>query len=38
MRRADLSTALDTPLQLAGKIAGQGGKAARGGDLGDVRP
>ena len=30
MRRADLSTALDTPLQLAGKIAGQGGKAARG--------
>ena len=33
MRRADLSTALDTPLQLAGKIAGQGGKAARGGDL-----
>lgn len=32
-RRADLSTALDTPLQLAGKIAGQGGKAARGGDV-----
>lgn len=32
-RRAGLSTALDTPLQLAGKIAGQGGKAARGGDL-----
>lgn len=32
-RRADLSTALDTPLQLAGKIAGQGGKAARGGDI-----
>lgn len=30
---ADLSTALDTPLQLAGKIAGQGGKAVRGGDL-----
>ena len=33
MRRAGLSTALDTPLQLAGKIAGQGGKAARGGDV-----
>ena len=32
-RRADLSTALDTPLQLAGKIAGQGGKVARGGDV-----
>lgn len=32
-RRADLSTALDTPLQLAGKIVGQGGKAARGGDV-----
>lgn len=32
-RRAGLSTALDTPLQLAGKIAGQGGKAARGGDV-----
>ena len=32
-RRADLSTALDTPLQLAGKIAGQGGKAARGGEV-----
>ena len=32
-RRAGLSTALDTPLQLAGKIAGQGGKAARGGDI-----
>lgn len=32
-RRADLSTALDTPLQLAGKIAGQGGKAARDGDV-----
>lgn len=32
-RRADLSTALDTPLQLAGKIAGQGGKATRGGDV-----
>ena len=32
-RRAGLSTALDTPLQLAGKIAGQGGKAVRGGDL-----
>lgn len=32
-RRADLSTALDTPLQLAGKIAGQGGKAACGGDV-----
>lgn len=32
-RRAGLSTALDTPLQLAGKIAGQGGKAARGGEV-----
>lgn len=32
-RRAGLSTALDTPLQLAGKIAGQGGKVARGGDV-----
>lgn len=32
-RRAGLSTALDTPLQLAGKIAGQGGKAARDGDV-----
>ena len=32
-RRAELSTALDTPLQLAGKIAGQGSKAARGGDV-----
>lgn len=32
-RRAGLSTAMDTPLQLAGKIAGQGGKAARGGDV-----
>lgn len=32
-RRAGLSTALDTPLQLAGKMAGQGGKATRGGDL-----
>lgn len=28
-RRADLSTALDTPLQLAGKMAGLGGKSAR---------
>lgn len=28
-RRAGLSTALDTPLQLAGKMAGQGGKSAR---------
>lgn len=32
-RRAGLSTALDTPLQLAGKMAGLGGKAARGGDI-----
>ena len=32
-RRAGLSTALDTTLQLAGKIAGQGGKAARDGDV-----
>lgn len=32
-RRAGLSTALDTPLQLAGKIAGLGGKATRGGDI-----
>ena len=32
-RRAGLSTALDTSLQLAGKIAGQGGKVARGGDV-----
>ena len=32
-RRAGLSTALDTPLQLAGKIAGQGGKVAHGGDV-----
>ena len=32
-RRAGLSTALDTPLQLAGKIAGQGGKVARDGDV-----
>lgn len=32
-RRAGLSTALDTPLQLAGKMAGLGGKATRGGDI-----
>lgn len=32
-RRAGLSTALDTPIELLGKAVGQGGKAARGGDV-----
>ena len=32
-RRADLSTALDTPIELLGKAVGQGGKAARDGDV-----
>lgn len=32
-RRAGLSTALDTPIELLGKAVGQGGKAARDGDV-----
>lgn len=32
-RRAGLSTALDTPIELLGKAVGHGGKAARGGDV-----
>lgn len=32
-RRAGLSTALDTPIELLGKAVGQGGKVARGGDV-----
>ena len=32
-RRAGLFTALDTPIELLGKAVGQGGKAARDGDV-----